>query len=76
MYEAVIELGRETDTDDLHGTITREAHAPDDESISRAIKQLTGPLMQMPPAYSAKRVAGRRAYDAARAGVLEPFGPR
>ncbi|MEP6732690.1 MAG: tRNA pseudouridine(55) synthase TruB [bacterium] len=74
-YAAVIALGRETDTDDLHGETAHEAEPPTDEAIAEAIAELTGALEQIPPAYSAKRVAGRRAYEAARAGeemVLAP----
>ena len=74
-YEAVIALGRETDTDDLQGSPVRDAEPPSDSAIADAIARLTGPLDQVPPAYSAKRVAGRRAYAAAREGValaLEP----
>jgi len=74
-YEATIVLGRETDTDDVLGAVVREQSAPSDGAIAEAITRLTGPLEQVPPMYSAKRIAGRRAYDAARAGValeLEP----
>ncbi len=74
-YEAVIMLGTETDTDDLLGTVVREAEPPTDAAIAEAIGQLTGSLEQMPPAYSAKRVGGRRSYEAARSGetlVLVP----
>jgi tRNA pseudouridine55 synthase len=74
-YEAVIALGAETETDDLHGAVVRTAEPPTDDAIAEAIVQLTGPIEQIPPAYSAKRVAGRRAYEAARAGdelVLAP----
>jgi tRNA pseudouridine55 synthase len=74
-YEATIALGRETDTDDLHGVVVREAPPPDDDAIAEAVVQLTGPLEQVPPAYSAKRVAGRRAYEAARAGDLLELAP-
>jgi tRNA pseudouridine55 synthase len=74
-YEATISLGRETETDDLHGAVLREAPSPSDGSIALAIEQLTGSLEQVPPAYSAKRVAGRRAYDAARAGVALELSP-
>ena len=74
-YEATISLGRETDTDDLHGAVVREAPPPSDAAIADAIVQLTGALEQVPPAYSAKRVAGRRAYDAARAGVALELAP-
>lgn len=74
-YAAIIALGSETDTDDRDGTVVREAPPPGDAAIAEAIRRLTGPLEQTPPAYSAKRVAGRRAYEAARAGeelVLAP----
>lgn len=67
-YEALIALGRETDTDDLQGETTRQAEPPGDEAIGAAIARLTGDIEQLPPAYSAKRVEGRRAYEAARSG--------
>jgi tRNA pseudouridine55 synthase len=74
-YEAEIMFGRETDTDDLEGTPVREAPSPADDAIPAALPQLTGPLLQVPPAYSAKRVAGRRAYAAARAGESLELAP-
>jgi tRNA pseudouridine55 synthase len=74
-YEATIALGRETDTDDLEGVVVREAPPPDDAAIADAVARLTGPLAQVPPVYSAKRVAGRRAYEAARAGEAIELAP-
>jgi tRNA pseudouridine55 synthase len=74
-YEATIALGRETDTDDLLGATVREAPVPALSDIEAAIPSLTGNLEQVPPAYSAKRVAGRRAYDAARAGEALELAP-
>jgi tRNA pseudouridine55 synthase len=74
-YEATIALGRETDTDDLDGATVREAALPTDDAIAEAVAQLTGPLEQIPPAYSAKRVAGRRAYEVARAGETLTLAP-
>ena len=74
-YAAVIALGAETDTDDLHGAVVRQASPPTDDAIADAIAKLTGSLQQVPPAYSAKRVAGRRAYEAARAGEELPLAP-
>ncbi len=68
VYEAVIHFGSETDTDDSTGVPTRSAASADREAIERAIERLTGTIDQVPPAYSAKQVAGRRAYAAARAG--------
>ena len=67
-YEASIALGTETETDDLEGVVVRELPPPSDAAIAEAIALLTGVLDQVPPAYSAKRVEGRRAYEAARAG--------
>ncbi len=74
-YDATIALGSETETDDLDGVRVREAAPPSDEAIAEAIVQLTGTLEQVPPAYSAKRVAGRRAYEAARAGDVLELAP-
>jgi tRNA pseudouridine55 synthase len=74
-YEAAIAFGFETDTDDLHGTATREAPPPTDAAITAALPRLTGVLQQVPPAYSAKRVEGRRAYEAARAGEPIALAP-
>ncbi len=67
-YRAIIALGRETDTDDLEGALVRECAPPSDGRIADSIRHLTGDLDQVPPAYSAKRIGGRRAYEAARAG--------
>jgi tRNA pseudouridine55 synthase len=69
IYEAAIRFGGETDTDDATGTPTRSAPAPALEAIEAALPALTGLIDQVPPSYSAKQVAGRRAYDAARAGA-------
>jgi tRNA pseudouridine55 synthase len=68
VYEATIRFGAETETDDLTGDVTRSADAPSDASIAEGIAQLTGELLQIPPSYSAKQVAGTRAYAAARRG--------
>jgi tRNA pseudouridine55 synthase len=75
VYQATIAFGRETDTDDLHGATVREADPPADDAVAAAIARLTGMLEQVPPAYSAKRVAGRRAYHAARAGIAVELPP-
>jgi tRNA pseudouridine55 synthase len=74
-YEATIRFGAETETDDLGGTVVRTAPAPSDEAVRAALPALTGELSQLPPAYSAKRVGGRRAYEAARAGEALELAP-
>jgi tRNA pseudouridine55 synthase len=68
VYEATIRFGSETDTDDATGTTIRTADNPDEASVRAALQGLSGPISQIPPAYSAKSVDGTRAYDAARRG--------
>jgi tRNA pseudouridine55 synthase len=68
VYEAVIRFGTETDTDDVTGAPVRSAPLPERHAVRDAIASLTGDLMQVPPAYSAKSVDGTRAYDSARRG--------
>jgi tRNA pseudouridine55 synthase len=75
VYDASIEFGAETTTDDITGTVTRTADLPAATDVDAAIRTLTGEIRQLPPDYSAKKVAGRRAYSAARLGsplMLEP----
>ena len=75
VYEATIRFGEERDTDDLTGSVTRTAPAPERPAIEAAIATLTGTIEQIPPAFSAKQVGGQRAYSAARRGApleLEP----
>ena len=69
VYDARVRFGVETDTDDASGRMIREAPLPIRADVDRAIAGLTGTLDQEPPAYSAKQVAGQRAYDAARRGT-------
>lgn len=68
VYEATIEFGTETDTDDNTGVVTLATAAPDEARIRAAIPALTGSFPQVPPAFSAKSVDGVRAYHAARRG--------
>ena len=75
VYRATIRFGAETDTEDLHGAVTRTASPPDHDAVLAALQALTGELEQVPPAYSAKRVEGRRAYAAARAGEPVELAP-
>jgi tRNA pseudouridine55 synthase len=71
VYRATVRLGFATTTDDALGEPLgppREVSA-DPAEVRRAARELTGELLQVPPAFSAKRVAGRRMYDLARQGV-------
>ncbi|MCB9639494.1 MAG: tRNA pseudouridine(55) synthase TruB [Myxococcales bacterium] len=70
-YEAEMRLGIETDTLDSEGTILQETPVPSDlsnEQIIEALARYVGPQMQQPPAFSALKIQGQRAYDLARAG--------
>lgn len=75
VYDARIELGSETTTDDRTGDVVRQGLVPDAAAIDAAIGQLTGPIDQVPPAFSAKQIDGVRAYDAARRGTPVALPP-
>jgi tRNA pseudouridine55 synthase len=67
-YDATIRLGVATDTDDADGRPIESPGAPlpDDEAIAAALDGFRGPFEQRPPAHSAKRVQGVKAYELAR----------
>lgn len=66
-YDAEVRFGLETDTWDVTGEVRRTSDArPSREAIEDALSRFRGPFLQTPPAFSAKKVAGRRAYDLAR----------
>lgn len=68
-YTAGLLLGRETDTEDVTGTVLRESDAiPDEDAVLAAVRRFTGEQMQTPPMYSAVRVGGRRLMELAREG--------
>lgn len=70
-YEAEMHLGIETDTLDSEGKITQQNPLPIDlseEQITQTLARFCGPQNQLPPAYSALKIQGQRAYDLARAG--------
>ncbi len=75
VYEATIRFGVETDTEDLHGAVVREAGLPTRAELLAALPTFTGAIDQVPPAYSAKRVEGERAYALARAGTAVALAP-
>lgn len=70
-------FGFETDTLDITGhEIARDDIVPSDEQILSCLVDLTGNIMQTPPAYSAVHVNGARAYDLARRGRAVEIPPR
>ncbi|MDB5690746.1 MAG: truB [Sphingomonas bacterium] len=68
-YAFTIRFGAQTDTLDLEGVvIATSAVRPTPAAVAAVLPRFTGPIAQVPPAYSALKVDGRRAYDLARAG--------
>lgn len=69
-YETTIDLSRLSSTDDLEGELTtvHVDREPNLEDVQRACLRWTGTVMQTPPAYSAIKVNGKRAYALARQG--------
>lgn len=78
VYRATVRLGFATSTDDLTGTPLSEARPAtlQDGAVRRALAELVGNLDQVPPAYSARRVEGRRLYELARRGESVPRAAR
>jgi tRNA pseudouridine55 synthase len=78
VYRTRIRLGGTSDTDDADGTITLDTSAnPVAESAVRsALAAFVGAVEQVPPAYSAARVDGRRAHMLARKGMEVNLAPR
>ena len=69
VYEAVLLLGRSTDTQDVSGTVLQEASVEvSEEEVREAIMSFVGPYDQIPPMYSALKVNGQKLCDLARAG--------
>ena len=76
-YEFTISFGMQTDTLDLEGAVIAEsAHRPTLAEIEAVLPCFTGPIEQVPPAYSALMVNGKRAYDLARAGEVVVLNSR
>jgi tRNA pseudouridine55 synthase len=76
LYHFTLKFGELRDTDDADGqTIETSDVRPTDEAIAAALPGFRGDIMQVPPIYSAIKIAGERAYDMAREGrapVMEP----
>lgn len=69
VYRFTVRWGAETATDDAEGAVTRRSdHRPTAEDIEAVLDEFEGEIMQTPPAFSAIKVDGNRAYDLARAG--------
>jgi tRNA pseudouridine55 synthase len=77
LYRFTLRFGEARDTDDADGQVVATSDArPTDEAIRAALPAFRGEIMQVPPAFSAIKVAGERAYDLARAGQAPELPPR
>jgi tRNA pseudouridine55 synthase len=77
-YEATARIGARTDTLDRMGTIETETdgwRALDEAAIRAAFEDQVGDRQQVPPAYSAKKVGGKKSYELARAGQAVELAP-
>ena len=70
-YDFTICFGTETSGLDAEGEVVATSDVrPTLEQVQQALAQFTGPIEQIPPAYSAIKIDGKRAYDLARAGEV------
>lgn len=76
-YDAEISLGAVSTTSDAEGVIqSKSTHKPSAASLKQALSSFLGDIEQVPPIYSAVKVAGQRAYALARAGKSPQLKPR
>src|ERR1043166_4448316 len=77
-YRAGIVLGARSDTDDADGAITpvSDIRTPAAGEVQAALAAFVGNIAQVPPAFSAAKLGGRRAYDLARRGQDVSLAPR
>lgn len=76
-YHARLRLGMETDTQDIWGTVLRQCPASvSREQIEAALDRFRGPIMQLPPMYSAIKRKGKKLYEIARRGGEVEREPR
>ena len=76
-YRATICFGWTSPTDDRDGELTRgDGPAPSKEDLEQALTAFRGQIEQRPPAFSALKVGGRRAYQLARQGQPLELAPR
>ena len=76
-YRFTLCFGEARDTDDAEGKVIATSDVrPRDDEIRAALPAFLGDIMQVPPAFSAIKVAGERAYDLAREGNPPELAPR
>jgi tRNA pseudouridine55 synthase len=77
LYRFTVRWGEERDTDDAEGRVTQtSSERPSEVTIRAALPAFTGTIEQVPPRFSAIKVAGERAYDLARDDEAFDLAPR
>jgi tRNA pseudouridine55 synthase len=77
VYRFGVKWGEETDTDDAEGRVVATSERrPAAEDILAQLSRFIGVISQVPPVYSAIKIAGERAYDLAREGATVVMAPR
>ncbi|MCA3574674.1 MAG: tRNA pseudouridine(55) synthase TruB [Aestuariivirga sp.] len=77
VYSFTARWGEERTTDDLEGEVSATSgRRPSQSEIAQVLPRFTGEILQAPPAFSAIKVDGERAYDLARAGEAVELAPR
>src|SRR5581483_3807872 len=77
VYEAELTLGAVSSTGDPEGELTpKSAQKPSEKAVKDALSTFLGEIEQIPPAFSAIKIGGRRAYKLARAGQTVEIEPR
>ena len=76
-YRFTIAWGAETNSDDAEGEVTATSEQrPSAQQVEALLPHFIGEITQIPPAYSAIKIGGERAYDLARSGVVLDMPPR
>jgi len=76
-YRFTVRWGEERDTDDAEGrVVATSAERPSAEAIAAELPRFIGTIEQVPPCFSAIKIAGERAYDIAREGEAVELKPR
>ncbi|HEX9044411.1 MAG TPA: tRNA pseudouridine(55) synthase TruB [Candidatus Limnocylindrales bacterium] len=75
-YRATVCFGAGSTTDDLEGELSPAGQAPERATVEAALGAFRGEIVQTPPAFSAIKVGGRRAYALARSGETPVLAPR
>lgn len=77
IYRFTVAWGEERSTDDLEGPVTKTSDKrPSEDEVRALLPNYTGLILQIPPQFSAIKIAGERAYDIAREGARVEIPPR